>query len=55
TSEQLLEMFRNNLLDIDMDPIPYGTRSFRRGGCQHLSSERRWTLRHICEWGGWST
>ncbi|KJA12689.1 hypothetical protein HYPSUDRAFT_152300, partial [Hypholoma sublateritium FD-334 SS-4] len=54
TSEQFLEMFRNNLLDIDIDPTPYGTHSFRRGGCQYLSSERRWTLRRICEWGGWS-
>ncbi|KAG1895842.1 DNA breaking-rejoining enzyme [Suillus fuscotomentosus] len=43
TSEQFLELFRNNLLDIGIDPAPYGTHSFRRGGCQK-----------ICEWGGWS-
>ncbi|KAH9481587.1 hypothetical protein JR316_0001127 [Psilocybe cubensis] len=55
TSEQFLELFRNNLLDIGVDPIPYGTHSFRRGGCQYLSSERRWSIRTICEWGGWST
>ena len=55
TSEQFLEMFRNNLLDINIDPTAYGTHSFRRGGCQYLSSERRWSLRRICEWGGWST
>ncbi|KAF9526293.1 hypothetical protein CPB83DRAFT_770642 [Crepidotus variabilis] len=55
TSEQFLEMFRNNLLDINIDPIPYGTHSFRRGGCQYLASQRRWLLRDICEWGGWST
>ena len=48
-------MFRNNLLDIGIDPIAYGTHSFRRGGCQYLAAERRWTLRRICEWGGWST
>ncbi|KAJ4497345.1 hypothetical protein C8R41DRAFT_894699 [Lentinula lateritia] len=41
TSEQFLELFRNNLLDIGMD--------------FWLSVERRWPLRQICEWGGgWS-
>ncbi|KAF8177438.1 hypothetical protein BJ912DRAFT_856915, partial [Pholiota molesta] len=54
TSEQFLEMFRNNLLDIGIDPTPYGTHSFRRGGCQYLSADRRWGIRRICEWGGWS-
>ncbi|KAJ3926810.1 MAG: DNA breaking-rejoining enzyme, partial [Lentinula lateritia] len=54
TSEQFLEMFRNNLIDIGVDHVPYGTHSFRRGGCQWLSVERRWPLRQICEWGGWS-
>ncbi|KAJ7853995.1 hypothetical protein B0H14DRAFT_2757526, partial [Mycena olivaceomarginata] len=29
-------MFRNNFLDIRIDPYPYGTHSFRRGGCQWL-------------------
>jgi hypothetical protein len=52
--EQFLEMFRNNLLDIGRDPWPYGTHSFRRGGCQWLSSGCRWPLRRICDWGGWS-
>ncbi|KAJ3849437.1 hypothetical protein EV368DRAFT_75699 [Lentinula lateritia] len=42
TSEQFLEMFRNNLIDIGVDHVPYGTHSFRCGGCQWLS------------WGGWS-
>ncbi|KAG1752751.1 uncharacterized protein EDB91DRAFT_1343747 [Suillus paluster] len=55
SSEQFLELFRNNLLDINIDPAPYGTHSFRRGGCQYLHIERRWPLRRICEWGGWST
>jgi len=55
TSEQFLEMFHNNLLDIAIDPSPYGTHSFRRGGCQYLASYQRWSLRAICEWGGWST
>jgi len=55
TSENFLELFRNNLLDIGVDPHPYGTHSFRHGGCQYLASERRWSLRTICEWGGWST
>ncbi|KAF8179760.1 DNA breaking-rejoining enzyme [Mycena galopus ATCC 62051] len=53
-SEKFLEMFRNNLLDIGLDPYPYGTHSFRRGGCQYLASHRRWSLRRICDWGGWS-
>jgi hypothetical protein len=48
-------MFRNNLLDVGIDPIPYGTHSFRRGGCQWMSVQLRWPLRRICEWGGWST
>ncbi|KAF8171266.1 hypothetical protein BJ912DRAFT_851043, partial [Pholiota molesta] len=55
TSEQFLEMFRNNLLDVKLDPIPYGTHSFRRGGCQHLATDWRWPIRDVCEWGGWST
>jgi hypothetical protein len=55
TSEKFLELFRNNLLDIGIDPLPYGTHSFRRGGCQYLASCWRWSLRTICEWGGWST
>jgi hypothetical protein len=55
TSEQCLEIFRHNLLDIGIHPSPYGTHSFRRGGCQWLASYRRWKLRRICDWGGWST
>ncbi len=45
-------MFRNNLLDVKIDPIPYGTHSFRHGGCQWMSVQLRWPLRRICEWGG---
>ncbi|KIJ58549.1 hypothetical protein HYDPIDRAFT_102429 [Hydnomerulius pinastri MD-312] len=52
SSEQFLEMFRNNLLDINIDPIAFGAHSFWRGGCQYLHIERRWSLRKICEWGG---
>ncbi|KAJ7875080.1 hypothetical protein B0H13DRAFT_2236140 [Mycena leptocephala] len=47
-SEKFSEMFRNNLLDIGLDPHPYGTHSFRRGGCQYFASHRRWSLRRIC-------
>ncbi|KAL0566138.1 hypothetical protein V5O48_015880 [Marasmius crinis-equi] len=54
TSQQFLEGFRNNLIDIGIDPAPYGTHSFRRGGCQWLSVYLRWSLRKLCEWGGWS-
>ncbi|KAF7321720.1 DNA breaking-rejoining enzyme [Mycena kentingensis (nom. inval.)] len=53
-SDRFLELFRNNLLDIGRDPYPYGTHSFRRGGCQYFATHRRWSLRKICEWGGWS-
>jgi len=55
TSQQFLEVFRNNLIDVGIDPAPYGTHSFRRGGCQYLAADRRWPLRRICDWGGWST
>ncbi|KAG1800902.1 DNA breaking-rejoining enzyme [Suillus plorans] len=54
TSERFLELFRNNLLDIGVDPSSYGTHSFRRGGCQYLHIERQWLLHRICEWGSWS-
>ncbi|TEB15131.1 hypothetical protein FA13DRAFT_1651392, partial [Coprinellus micaceus] len=54
TSERFLTLFRHNLLDVGEDPLPYGTHSFRRGGCQYLASERRWPIRRICEWAGWS-
>ncbi|KAJ7683403.1 DNA breaking-rejoining enzyme, partial [Mycena olivaceomarginata] len=55
TSDFFLEMFRNNLLDVKIDPYPYGTHSFRRGGCQWLYTCCRWGLIRICDWGGWST
>jgi len=55
SSEQFLEGFRMNLLDIGVDPASYGTHSFRRGGCQWLATDLRWPIRKICEWGGWST
>ncbi|KAF8233880.1 hypothetical protein L208DRAFT_1264826 [Tricholoma matsutake] len=48
-------MFCNNLLDVNIDPFAYGTHSFHRGGCQHFASHKHWSLRTICEWGGWST
>lgn len=49
-----LELFRNNILDVGIDPWPYGTHSFRRGGCQWLAYGMRWSLQKICAWGGWS-
>ncbi|KAJ7777653.1 hypothetical protein DFH07DRAFT_731155 [Mycena maculata] len=55
TSDTFLEMFRQNLLDIGIDPWPYGTHSFRRGGCQWLYTCCRWGLVRICDWGDWST
>ncbi|KAJ7649395.1 hypothetical protein DFH06DRAFT_996316, partial [Mycena polygramma] len=55
SSTEFLEIFRNHLLDIGVDPYPYGTHSFRRGGCQYLHVYRRWYIRDVCQWGGWST
>ncbi|KAE9389538.1 hypothetical protein BT96DRAFT_960015 [Gymnopus androsaceus JB14] len=55
SSEQCLTGFRNHLLDIGIDPSPYGMHSFQHGGCQWLSMDLCWPIRKICEWGGWST
>ncbi|PBK86689.1 hypothetical protein ARMGADRAFT_940134 [Armillaria gallica] len=55
TAEAFLELFRNNLCDLEIAPYAYGTHSFRREGCQWLSVDLRWSLRQICEWGGWSS
>src|SRR5258705_12441743 len=49
-SESFLECFRKNLCDIGIDPRPYGTHSFRRGGCQYLAMVLRWPFRNICTW-----
>lgn len=54
TSGSFLECFRNNLLDIGINYCPYGTHSFRRGGCQYLSTEKRLNLIGICSWAGWA-
>ncbi|KAK0440482.1 uncharacterized protein EV420DRAFT_1623116 [Desarmillaria tabescens] len=50
-----LELFRNNLWDLGISPYVYGTHSFQCGGCQWLSCDLRWSIRQICEWGGWSS
>ncbi|KAL1659743.1 hypothetical protein GGF50DRAFT_64646, partial [Schizophyllum commune] len=50
-----LEFFRMNLVQVGIDYSTYGTHSFRRGGCQYLVVDRRWNIRRVCEWGGWST
>src|ERR1700737_3764913 len=55
SQEQFSEYFHQNLLDLSVDFRPYGTHSFRRGGCQYLCSEKRWGIRKLCDWGGWST
>ncbi|KIJ06234.1 hypothetical protein PAXINDRAFT_92328, partial [Paxillus involutus ATCC 200175] len=54
TSQSFLECLRNNLLDISIDPCPYGTHSFRRGGCQYLHTVLKWPFRQICNWGRWA-
>ncbi|KAJ7255530.1 DNA breaking-rejoining enzyme, partial [Mycena haematopus] len=50
-----LLLLRNNLLEVGVDPTPYGTHSIRRGAVQYLLLLKRKGLRQICEWGGWST
>lgn len=47
-----MEMFRYRLLDIGLDPQPYGKYSIMRGGFQFLVSERHWTIPMMCEWTG---
>ncbi|PBK88149.1 hypothetical protein ARMGADRAFT_937764, partial [Armillaria gallica] len=54
-AEVFLQLFRNNLWDLDIIPYPYGTHSFHCGGCQWFACKLRWSIRQICEWGGWST
>ncbi|KAI9572412.1 hypothetical protein HD554DRAFT_2202838 [Boletus coccyginus] len=54
TSAAFLECFCNNLLDIGVDPRPYGTHSFHHGGCQYLHTVLKWPFRQICAWGGWT-
>jgi len=39
---------------VGIEPSPYGTHSFRRGGCQYFASVEGWNIRKLCEWGGWS-
>ncbi|KAJ7683605.1 hypothetical protein B0H14DRAFT_3101642 [Mycena olivaceomarginata] len=51
STDSFMEYFRNNLLDIGIDPRPYGTHSFRRGGCQYLAMVLRWPFRNICFMG----
>ncbi|EEB96033.1 hypothetical protein MPER_04901, partial [Moniliophthora perniciosa FA553] len=47
TSQAFIAAFRQNLADINIDGDPYGGHSFRRGGVQWLSVNRRWPLRKI--------
>ncbi|KAF6748287.1 DNA breaking-rejoining enzyme [Ephemerocybe angulata] len=54
-SERWIEMFRNALVDIKIDPTLYAGHSFRRGGCQYLAFVKKWPIYEICDWGGWSS
>ncbi|PIL29089.1 hypothetical protein GSI_09137 [Ganoderma sinense ZZ0214-1] len=54
SSASFLNCFRRNMVEVGIDPRPYGTHSFRRGGCQYLAMELRWPFRDICLWGGWA-
>ncbi|KAJ6631789.1 hypothetical protein B0H10DRAFT_1694602, partial [Mycena sp. CBHHK59/15] len=51
STDSLMKYFRNNLLDIDIDPQPYGTHSFCRGRCQYLAMVLCWPFCKICSWG----
>ncbi|KAJ7445234.1 hypothetical protein B0H11DRAFT_1746916 [Mycena galericulata] len=55
SSTSFLLLLRNNLIEVKVDPAPYGTHSIRRGGVQYLLLFKRKGIRQICEWGGWST
>ena len=55
TSTRILENFRSNLHDIDVDSATFGTHSFRRRRVQYSASERRRLLYKLRDWGGWST
>ncbi|KAJ7716669.1 DNA breaking-rejoining enzyme [Mycena maculata] len=55
SSTAFLLLFRNNLLDVKIDPAPYGTHSIRRGEVQYLLIFKWKGIHQICEWGGWST
>ncbi|KZV72098.1 hypothetical protein PENSPDRAFT_742880 [Peniophora sp. CONT] len=54
SSTSFLNCLRCNLLEVGEDPRPYGTHSFRRGGCQYLAITLRWSIRQICAWGSWA-
>ncbi|KAK0191777.1 hypothetical protein F5146DRAFT_1103646 [Armillaria mellea] len=54
SAEAILELFQNNLVDINIAPYTYGNHSFCHGGTQWLSVDLQWPIRQICEWGGWS-
>lgn len=41
-------------MDVGINPQPYGTHSFRRGGAQFLKHVKRKDIIDICEYGGWS-
>lgn len=49
-----LSDFRANLADVGIEAEDYGGHSFRRGGVQYFSEEKRWSIQKLCEWGGWS-
>ena len=51
---QFLDCLRNNLMDIGLDPWPYGTHSFWCGGAQYLHLVHRMPVVDVCKWGGWS-
>ena len=54
TQAYFLQLFCHNLMDVGINPQPYGTHSFHHGGCQHLHQCEHWSIRDICEWGGWT-
>ncbi|KAJ7226358.1 hypothetical protein B0H12DRAFT_1030497 [Mycena haematopus] len=54
SNQKLLSILRENLLDINVDPIRFGTHCGKRGGVQWLLKEKRKPLSDVCDWVGWS-
>ncbi|KAH7378660.1 hypothetical protein BKA64DRAFT_585705, partial [Cadophora sp. MPI-SDFR-AT-0126] len=52
-ASSFLEAFRRHLFEIGRDPNAYSMHSFGRGGTQHFSSIEGWTIRKLCDGGGW--
>jgi hypothetical protein len=60
TYPQFSTLFQQDMRLVDSKHCEqYGSHSFRRGAVQYFHCfaplEERWSLKKLCEWGGWST